>query len=88
MTLRSFEEILLVVSCLAMNGSFFVGELPSWLQNTDIGIKVSCLIYKWYFLSSSRKITPRCIVPSAVYNRGMDGKAIQEQWVLGGHGYP
>lgn len=41
MTLRSFEEILLVVSCLAMNGSFFVGELPSWLQNTDIGIKVS-----------------------------------------------
>ncbi|KAH7521736.1 hypothetical protein FEM48_Zijuj07G0064200 [Ziziphus jujuba var. spinosa] len=39
MTLRSFEEILLVVSCLAMNGSFFVGELPSWLQNTDIGIK-------------------------------------------------
>ncbi|KAH7518580.1 hypothetical protein FEM48_Zijuj09G0186500 [Ziziphus jujuba var. spinosa] len=39
MTLRSFEEILLVVSCLAMNGSFFVGELPSWLQNTDIRIK-------------------------------------------------
>ncbi|KAH7545064.1 hypothetical protein FEM48_Zijuj01G0053600 [Ziziphus jujuba var. spinosa] len=39
LTLRSFEEILLVVSCLAMNGSFFMGELPSWLRNIDIGIK-------------------------------------------------
>ncbi|KAF3436459.1 hypothetical protein FNV43_RR23551 [Rhamnella rubrinervis] len=35
MTLRSFEEILHIVSGLAMNGCFFVGELPAWLAETD-----------------------------------------------------
>lgn len=48
MTLASFEEILFVVSGLAMNGCIFLGELPAWLTETDIGIKVGCHIDKWF----------------------------------------
>ena len=40
MNLRNFEEILLLVSSLAMNGCFFLGELPAWLAETDIANKV------------------------------------------------
>ncbi|XP_031261656.1 uncharacterized protein LOC116119861 [Pistacia vera] len=36
MTLASFEEILLLISSLAMNGCFFLGELPAWLTETEI----------------------------------------------------
>lgn len=43
MTLASFEEVLFSVSNMAMNGSFFLGELPSCLAETEIGIKVSLL---------------------------------------------
>ncbi|EXB33501.1 Putative S-adenosyl-L-methionine-dependent methyltransferase [Morus notabilis] len=39
MTLSSFEEILLLVSGLATNGCFFLGELPAWLAETDTAIK-------------------------------------------------
>ncbi|GAV66958.1 LCM domain-containing protein [Cephalotus follicularis] len=39
MTLASFEEILFIISNLAMNGCFFFGELPAWLAETEIGIK-------------------------------------------------
>ncbi|KAJ4727696.1 S-adenosyl-L-methionine-dependent methyltransferases superfamily protein [Melia azedarach] len=39
MTLASFEEILFIVSSLAMNGSLFLGELPAWLTETEIGSK-------------------------------------------------
>lgn len=38
-TLASFEEILVVISSLAMNGNPFVGELPAWLAETEVGIK-------------------------------------------------
>ncbi|GKV22149.1 hypothetical protein SLEP1_g32040 [Rubroshorea leprosula] len=38
-TLASFEEILFAISGLAMNGSFFLGELPAWLAETEVGIK-------------------------------------------------
>ncbi|KAH6755497.1 hypothetical protein C2S52_023260 [Perilla frutescens var. hirtella] len=34
-TLANFEEILGIVSALAMKGSFIVGELPSWLVETE-----------------------------------------------------
>ncbi|XP_015577198.1 O-methyltransferase 1, chloroplastic isoform X2 [Ricinus communis] len=44
-TLASFEEILLIVGSLAMNGSLFVGELPAWLAETEIGSKPS--MEKW-----------------------------------------
>ncbi|KAG8663538.1 hypothetical protein MANES_01G219800v8 [Manihot esculenta] len=39
MTLASFEEILCTVSSLAMNGCLFLGELPAWLAETEIGCK-------------------------------------------------
>ncbi|KAJ7972973.1 S-adenosyl-L-methionine-dependent methyltransferases superfamily protein [Quillaja saponaria] len=41
MTLASFEEILSAISSLAMNGCFFIGELPAWLAETEIGVKSS-----------------------------------------------
>lgn len=40
-TLANFEEILFIVSNLAMNGCVFLGELPAWLAETEIGIKSS-----------------------------------------------
>ncbi|XP_044502986.1 O-methyltransferase 1, chloroplastic [Mangifera indica] len=38
-TLASFEEILLLISSLAMKGCFCLGELPAWLTETEIGNK-------------------------------------------------
>ncbi|XP_061968095.1 O-methyltransferase 1, chloroplastic isoform X2 [Populus nigra] len=45
MTLANFKEILLVASSLAMSGCLFLGELPAWLAETEIGIKPSA--EKW-----------------------------------------
>ncbi|KAL8513429.1 hypothetical protein ACS0TY_012770 [Phlomoides rotata] len=39
MTLANFKDVLDLVSSLAMKGCFFLGELPSWLVETEIGIK-------------------------------------------------
>ncbi|RDY08807.1 hypothetical protein CR513_06927, partial [Mucuna pruriens] len=39
MTVANFEEVLSMISSLAMKGSLFVGELPAWLVETDIEIK-------------------------------------------------
>ncbi|KAF5731440.1 hypothetical protein HS088_TW18G00117 [Tripterygium wilfordii] len=39
MTLASFEEILCIVSSLAMHGCSFLGELPAWLAETELMIK-------------------------------------------------
>ncbi|KAK7284643.1 hypothetical protein RJT34_19393 [Clitoria ternatea] len=39
MTLANFEEILSIISSLAMKGSLFVGELPAWLFETGMEIK-------------------------------------------------
>ncbi|KAA8543088.1 hypothetical protein F0562_021417 [Nyssa sinensis] len=39
MTLASFEEILFIISSLAMKGCLFLGELPTWLAETEVGIK-------------------------------------------------
>ncbi|KAJ1412613.1 S-adenosyl-L-methionine-dependent methyltransferase [Sesbania bispinosa] len=39
MTLANFEEVLSLISTLAMKGSFFVGEFPAWLVERDIEIK-------------------------------------------------
>jgi len=44
MTLANFEEVLSMISSLAMKGSLFWGELPSCLAETDTEIKVSALI--------------------------------------------
>ncbi|XP_059438931.1 O-methyltransferase 1, chloroplastic [Corylus avellana] len=41
MTLARFEEVLYIVSNLAINGCFFLGELPAWLVETEIGMKSS-----------------------------------------------
>ncbi|XP_022759693.1 uncharacterized protein LOC111306055 isoform X2 [Durio zibethinus] len=41
MTLASFEEILFIVSGMAMNGCLFLGELPAWLAETEFGSKSS-----------------------------------------------
>ncbi|KAF8387873.1 hypothetical protein HHK36_026535 [Tetracentron sinense] len=41
MTLESFKEILFIVSSLAMKECFFLGELPAWLAETEIGFKSS-----------------------------------------------
>lgn len=45
MTLANFKEILSIVSSLAMNGCLFLGELPAWLAETEIGVKVSLPIF-------------------------------------------
>ena len=45
MTLASFEEILFIVSGMAMNGCLFLGELPAWLAETEFGTKVSFLYF-------------------------------------------
>ncbi|KAH1195608.1 putative S-adenosyl-L-methionine-dependent methyltransferase [Glycine max] len=39
MTLANFEEVLSMISSLAMKGSLFVGELPACVAETDIEIK-------------------------------------------------
>lgn len=39
MTLASFKEILYLVSGLATKGCLFMGELPVWLVETEVGIK-------------------------------------------------
>ncbi|GLT41327.1 hypothetical protein SLA2020_154000 [Shorea laevis] len=39
MTLASFEEILFAIRDLTMNVSFFLGELPAWLAETQVGIR-------------------------------------------------
>ncbi|EOX95103.1 S-adenosyl-L-methionine-dependent methyltransferases superfamily protein [Theobroma cacao] len=41
MTLASFEEILFLVSGMAMNGCLFLGELPAWLAETELGTRSS-----------------------------------------------
>ncbi|KAG6426850.1 hypothetical protein SASPL_111085 [Salvia splendens] len=38
-TLSNFQDILSMVSALAMKGSFIFGELPSWLVKTETGTK-------------------------------------------------
>lgn len=40
-TLVDFEDVLFLVSSLATKGSYFLGELPSWLAETEIKSKVS-----------------------------------------------
>lgn len=45
MTLASFKEILYLVSGLATKGCLFMGELPVWLAETEVGIKVTFLYF-------------------------------------------
>ncbi|XVE73340.1 hypothetical protein DITRI_Ditri11bG0109800 [Diplodiscus trichospermus] len=57
MTLASFEEILFIVSGMAMNGCLFLGELPAWLAETEFGVKSSTK--KWMdnlFMSNGLKV--------------------------------
>ncbi|PON55308.1 Leucine carboxyl methyltransferase [Trema orientale] len=57
MTLSSFEKILVVVSGLAANGCFFLGELPAWLAETDK--KAECSTRQWIeklFLSNGFRV--------------------------------
>ncbi|KAK9129250.1 hypothetical protein Sjap_009737 [Stephania japonica] len=56
-TLASFEEILLVISSLASKGCKFIGDLPAWLVETEIGTK--CNARKWMdklFLSNAFRV--------------------------------
>ena len=48
MTVANFEDVLLMISSLAMKGSFFVGELPVWFADIDTEIIVSLQLV--YFL--------------------------------------
>lgn len=41
MTLTSFEDILIVVSSLAIKGSLLIGEIPVWLAETEFKLKVA-----------------------------------------------
>ncbi|KAK7396899.1 hypothetical protein VNO78_18061 [Psophocarpus tetragonolobus] len=57
MTLANFEEVLSMISSLAMKGSLFVGELPVCLAETDIEIKSN--IRQWVdklFLSKGFRV--------------------------------
>jgi len=61
MTLANFKEMLLVASSLAMSGCLFLGELPAWLAETEIGIKVrfrlqNCIFF--FLLPSLNKQGP------------------------------
>ncbi|CAN0891654.1 O-methyltransferase 1, chloroplastic [Linum grandiflorum] len=47
MTLASFEDILYVASCLVVQGGSFVGELPAWLSETEIGATTKPSMNKW-----------------------------------------
>ncbi|XP_057776624.1 O-methyltransferase 1, chloroplastic [Salvia miltiorrhiza] len=40
-TLANFKDILSIVSSLAMKGSYIFGELPSWLVETETGMKTT-----------------------------------------------
>ncbi|KAK9164691.1 hypothetical protein Syun_005593 [Stephania yunnanensis] len=56
-TLASFKEILLVVCSLASKGCKFIGELPAWLVETEIGTKRNAR--KWMdklFMSSGFRV--------------------------------
>ncbi|XP_065860461.1 O-methyltransferase 1, chloroplastic [Euphorbia lathyris] len=60
-TLASFEEILCIVSSLAMNGCLFLGELPAWLAKTEIRSKSS--MEKWMdklFMSNGFRVEMLC----------------------------
>ncbi|KAA0025222.1 putative S-adenosyl-L-methionine-dependent methyltransferase Mb0917c [Cucumis melo var. makuwa] len=46
-TLVDFEDVLFLVSSLATKGSYFLGELPSWLAETEIKSKSSTNTMKW-----------------------------------------
>ena len=49
MTLAGFEELVSVVSSLAMKGCLFLGELPALLAETEAGSNVSFLqLVSWY----------------------------------------
>lgn len=44
MNLESFKDILSTVSNLAMKGCLFLGELPVWLAEMDVGDQVGDLV--------------------------------------------
>ncbi|KAB2605125.1 hypothetical protein D8674_004842 [Pyrus ussuriensis x Pyrus communis] len=61
MTLANFEDILLTVSGLAMNGCFFLGELPAWLAETEIGTKTSARTWlEKLFMNSGFRVDMIC----------------------------
>lgn len=43
MTLADFDKLVSIVSSLAMKGCLFLGELPVWLAESEVGSKVSLL---------------------------------------------
>lgn len=47
MTLANFEDVLSMVSSLAMKGGVFVGELPGWLAETGIGTEAQFSTCQW-----------------------------------------
>lgn len=56
MTLAKFEEVLSMISTLAMKGSFLVGELPAWLIERDIEVKASLQLVDKLFMSEGFRV--------------------------------
>ncbi|KAF5931361.1 hypothetical protein HYC85_032234 [Camellia sinensis] len=56
MTLESFEEIISIVSNLAMKGCLFLGELPAWLIETETEIKSSTRNMDKLFMSNGFRV--------------------------------
>ncbi|KAJ4968133.1 hypothetical protein NE237_014834 [Protea cynaroides] len=57
LTLARFNELLFIVSSLAMKGSLLLGELPTWLTETEVGTKSTT--QKWMdklFMSHGFKV--------------------------------
>ena len=50
MTLAGFEELVSIVSSLAMKGCLFLGEFPAWLADIEAGSKVSLLQFFSFYL--------------------------------------
>ncbi|XP_010259529.1 PREDICTED: uncharacterized protein LOC104598930 [Nelumbo nucifera] len=80
MTMAKFTEILFIVSSLAMKGCLFLGELPAWLVEAEVGIKTDK--QKWMdklFMCNGFKVDVVCYdevarnmcrdIPSGDYKR-------------------
>lgn len=55
MNLANFEEILSVVSSMAIKGSYFFGELPTWLAENEVNCCISVHCVYIYLLSPASR---------------------------------
>lgn len=68
--LASFEELISIVSSLAMKGCLFLGEFPVWLAETAAGSKVGVLslVASFYAITISQSLCLRhiCLISCTV----------------------